>query len=138
MEKIDYPKELHFLFESSPNNECIAISIELTNDSLSFPIKSKNTTLYLMGKQMKKDLQNDECPEQEKGWMDAELLIYQLQKELYNDHIDDYYLDVMVMRWDKAFAKSPHASYLSSLIERRDGQIRFNHQNLTVKEYEED
>ncbi len=128
-------KQLEFHFEVSPDYEHVSIDIKVDGEVLKLPKKTMNYTFYLLAKQINKDVISNTFSEKEKGWIPCENLINILQKELGNESIDIYYLNVQVHRIRKMFSKTAYGPILNELIERRKGQIRFKHPDIFIKEY---
>ena len=129
-------KEIIFNFELSADYEHVSINITANDETIRLPTKAMNFPLFLMAKQMRQDLDKGEYSDQEVGWINCNQLVEILKKELGNPEIDVYYLNVQIYRLRKALSKTPISSYINGLIERRQGQLRFNHQNFTIKEYQ--
>ena len=127
--------EPRFVFEVSPSYEHVSIHIKVNGGEVVLPPKAMNYTLYLLAKQAETDLKTGTLAATEIGWIDNLQLVDQLQKELLNDAIDIYYLNVQICRLRKAFAKTEYGKVLNSLIERRSGQIRFKHSDFEIKEH---
>ena len=129
------PSDLEISIEVSPDYEHVSVAIAVEDRQTHLPAKAMNYPLYLMAKQMLDDCPKAEYSVHEKGWMNTEHLVRLLQREMCNPEIDVYYLNVQIYRLRKAISKTQYGALLDGLIERRHGQVRFNHSNFSIREY---
>ncbi|MEL6562664.1 MAG: FHA domain-containing protein [Bacteroidota bacterium] len=129
-------EDVKICLEVSPDYEHVSVKLEVDKESIQLPTKAMNYPLYLLAKQMQEDLQTDQYSDSEKGWINNDTFVDTLKKELCNNELDIYYLNVQIYRLRKSFRKTAYGELLNGLIERRSGQMRLNHQNFTIKEYQ--
>lgn len=127
---------LKLVFEVSPDYEYVSVELLGAAERIQISAQVMNYPLYLLAKKMREDMKEGIYSDNEKGWVYIRSLLDTLRKELCNPAIDQYYLNVQIYRLRKTFEKTPYRKVLNGLIERRYGQIRFNHQNFIIKEYE--
>lgn len=122
----DISKHACFIFNISPNEEEVSVKIEINSLHINLGERVYHHVLLKLVMQKYLDAQKGYDPEKQ-GWLMLEQITDYLRKELLMD-VDEYYLNVQIHRLRKRLAElSPYGCIFASIIERKNGEIRFNH-----------
>jgi len=123
--------ETCFLFSLSVDEEEVAIKIQINNLELDLGQHTYNQVLLALARKRQADLDNG-YQETELGWISMEKLTFLLGKELLKE-IDNYYVNLQIHRLRKRLMElNPFGHLLSNVIERRNGELRFEHNNFRI------
>ena len=123
--------ETCFLFSLSVDEEEVAIKIQINNLELDLGQHTYNQVLLALARKRQADL-DEGCQETELGWISMEKLTFLLGKELLKE-IDNYYVNLQIHRLRKRLMElNPFGHLLSNVIERRNGELRFEHNNFRI------
>lgn len=128
----DLLKRAHFLFELTPDEEHIFLTLVINDLKFELGERAYNPILLALARKRLKDYQ-DLAIVKEQGWMAKNKLIREVSKEILKD-IDQYYLNVQIYRIRKYLLNMKPFGYLfSGVVERRQGELRFAHQFFQIK-----
>jgi len=115
-----------FRFTLSHDEEHIHISLITRNLNFDLGERIHNYILLALVRKKLSD-HRAKYSEIDLGWMDVNQLLEELSKELHKE-IDIYYLNLKIHRIRKLMLDiKPYGHLLTTIIERRPGQIRFSH-----------
>lgn len=120
-----------FLFSLSMDEEAVAIKIQINDLELDLGQHAYNQVLLALARKRQADLEKG-YQEAEQGWISMEKLTVILGKELLKE-IDNYYVNLQIHRLRKRLMElNPFGHLLSNVIERRNGELRFEHNNFRI------
>lgn len=121
----------HFIFTLSADQERINIQIVSENMKMNLGNRTYNHILLLLAQQCQKDIGNG-LQHKDQGWMTVEELTQKLSREEMRQ-VDQYNLNTRIRRLRQDLLKlPPYGSQFVSVLERRKGQIRFNHPLIEI------
>lgn len=121
-----------FVFSVSPDGESIRVKIVINELQLDLGERVYNHVLYWLAQQRLADEENGVSPERV-GWVMMSEMITHLSKELLLE-VDEYYLNVQIHRLRKKLIELPPYGYcFANVIERKNGELRFNHLNFKIE-----
>ena len=122
----DVSKHACFIFNISPNEEEVGVEIEINDLHINLGERIYHHVLLKLVQQKYLDAQKGYHHEKQ-GWLMLNQITEYLRKELLMD-VDEYYLNVQIHRLRKKMVElSPYACLFANIIERKNGEIRFNH-----------
>jgi len=120
------PDAAFFQFTLSSDEEHIKLKLITKNQEIDLGERVHNYILLALVRKKLEDY-NAEYVTDDQGWIDVNLLLEDLSKELNKD-IDIYYLNLKIHRIRKLLLDIKSYGHLfSNIIERRPGDIRFSH-----------
>lgn len=134
-ETVDYGRiknDALFAFRLSANQEQVRVKIIVEALEMDLGERSYNLMLLILARKRQEDIQAGYSPKNQ-GWMWVEHLTEQLSKEELRE-IDQYNLNVRIYRLKQQLLKlQPYGSQFVNIIERRRGEVRFNHENIEIE-----
>ncbi len=116
----------YFLFSVSRDEEEVDIKIIVNDLQLDLGIRIYNHILLKLVRQRIADERNG-CDVDQLGWVSMDEMTGFLSKELLKE-VDDYYLNIQIYRLrNKIMELKPYGYLFSNIIERKKGELRFNH-----------
>lgn len=123
--------ESYFLFTISNDEEDVDVKIIINDLYLNLGIKVYNHVLLALVRQKTIDRRSG-IDLRNQGWISVCDMKNSLSKELLKD-IDDYYLNIQIHRLRKNIMKiKPYGYLFSDIIERKKGELRFNHPHFKI------
>lgn len=111
--------DIRFSFDVSQNEEHVSLTLTLDETPIDLGERNHHYVLLLLARKLIEDSKLGVC-ESEKGWLDKDLLCDMLGQS-------ENHMNIHIYRFRKQLsALYPDAEQLSSLIERRTGEIRFS------------
>ncbi|OJJ22133.1 hypothetical protein BKI52_08840 [marine bacterium AO1-C] len=133
---IDYGKlrnKAWFLFTVSTDQERVRVQIEMGENSMDLGVRAYNPMLLTLARKRLEDIEA-RYPPKDQGWMMMEQLTAMLSKEELKE-VDQYHVNVRIHRIKEQLLKlQPYGSQFVSIIERRKGEIRFNHDKIKISD----
>jgi hypothetical protein len=131
----DISKYACVVFKISADEEAIDVKIVINDFQLDLGERVYNHVLLKLAQEREK-FGKALVVSEKQGWMDMNELIGFLSKELLIE-VDEYYLNVQIHRLRKRLMDLPPYGYLfSNIIERKNGELRFNHPNFKIVKVE--
>ena len=131
-ETVDYgiiKEQAYFLFTVSTDQEKITIQIVTDDNSMNLGERSYNYLLMTLAQKRQKDVQEG-VPPKDQGWTDVGYLLDELSKEELKE-VTLYNFNVRIHRLkEHLFKLQPYGKQFMDVLERRKGEIRFNHPNI--------
>ena len=116
-------------FTISTDQEKIVTKIVTQDTVMDLGERSYNYLLLTLAQKRQKDIK-DKIPPKDQGWVDIWALLEELSKEELKE-ITLYNLNVRVHRLKEQLLKlQPYGKQFVDVLERRKGEIRFNHPNI--------
>ena len=135
-ETVDYGQiksQAWFVFTLSTDQERVRVQIKTGENSMDLGERAFNQMLLMLARKRLVDMQAG-YPLKDQGWMMMEQLTTMLSKEELKE-IDQYHVNVRIHRIKEQLIKlQPYGSQFISIIERRKGEIRFNHERIKINE----
>lgn len=126
---INLINQSYFLFAISPDEEDVNVKIVVNDLELELGKCVYNHILFKLAQQRVNDESNG-CETHQAGWVSMEEMTVYLSKELLKE-IDHYYLNIQIYRLrNKVMELKPYGYLFSKIIERRKGELRFNHPHV--------
>ena len=133
---IDYGKlknQALFIFTMSTDQERVRVQIEMGENLMDLGERTYNHMLLILARKRLED-SKIEYPPKDQGWMMMEQLTAMLSKEELRE-VDQYHINVRIHRIKEQLLKlQPYGSQFVNVIERRKGEIRFNHEKIKINE----
>jgi|GEM_PF-1060985 len=116
----------YFSFSVSEDEEDVSVKIIVNDLQLDLGVRVYNHVLLkLVRQKLLDEKEGVDCCRQ--GWVSMAEMTDYLSKELFHD-VDEYYLNIQIYRLRKKIMDlKPYGYLFSHLIERKKGELRFNH-----------
>lgn len=122
-----------FVFTLSTDQERVRVQIAMGENSMDLGERAFNHMLLMLARKRLEDIQAG-YPLKDQGWMMMEQLTAMLSKEELKE-VDQYHVNVRIHRIKEQLLKlQPYGSQFISIIERRKGEIRFNHEKIKIND----
>lgn len=120
-----------FVFTLSASQEQINVQITAENMKMDLGNRTYNYILLMLAQQHQQDAKAG-LQTKDLGWMTVEELTQKLSKEEQRE-VDQYNLNTRIRRLRQDLLKlPPYGSQFVSVLERRKGEIRFNHPLINI------
>lgn len=120
---------LHFHFQVSPDEEHVFVKVLVDNQIIDLGERVHHYPLLLMARKRREDLQNG-FDHLSQGWIDVDLF-----KKMTG--LDSTVLNMQIYRFRKQLsALLPGKQYLTQIVERRSGELRFSCPNFKIMQGE--
>ncbi len=120
--------QAYFQFTISTDQEKIAVKIITKDGAMDLGERSYNYLLLTLAQKRQKDAQVG-LPLKDQGWVEVGYLLDELSKEELKE-VTLYNFNVRVHRLkEHLFKLQPYGKQFVDILERRKGEIRFNHSN---------
>lgn len=120
--------QARFEFTISTDQEQIAVKIITRDVAMDLGVRSYNYLLMTLAQRRQKDAEAGVAAK-DQGWVNLEILLNELSKEELKE-VTQYTLNVRIHRLKEYLLKlQPYGKQFVDILERRKGEIRFNHTN---------
>ena len=114
-----------FHFSASSNEEHVSLKIDMNNTTVDLGERNHHYLLLLLAKQRLEDTRKG-LPDHDQGWVNKDVLCHMMG--MIEQHIN-----IQIHRFRKQVAAVMPQSPLQQIIERRPGELRIAHRQLTIK-----
>ena len=117
--------DIIFHFSANSNEEHVTLKIDINNTTVDLGERNHHYLLLLLAKQRLEDTHKG-LPDHDQGWVNKDVLCHMMG--MIEQHIN-----IQIHRFRKQVAAVMPESPLQQIIERRPGELRLAHRQLTIK-----